>query len=158
MSPREVLDLAGRIAEYDARDRQRRIDALAETFRFGVHLDQPVRRGGEPLAQRVALAAAMLSDPEVLLLDEPLRAIEADERTRLLAIPGSRRTVLLASRYPASEAGLVDQVALLRDGHLVLHAPVRELDARGLDLSESGIEALAELIALRAASATAANA
>ena len=143
MSPREVLDLAGRLADFDARDRARRIDALAERYRLGTYLDEPIQRGGEALAQRVALAAAMLTDPEVLLLDEPLRAVEAEERTRLLAIPGRRRTVLIVSHYPASEAGLVNQVAFLRDGRLVVHAPVGALDARGLTLSQRGIEALA---------------
>jgi ABC-2 type transport system ATP-binding protein len=157
MTPREVLDLAGRIAEFDARDRARRIDALAELFRFGVQLDEPVLRGGEPLAERVALAAALLTDPEVLLLDEPLRSLEPGERSRLLAMPGRRRTVLLASRYPASEAGLVNQVAFLRDGRLALHAPVKELDARGLTLSQRGIEALAELATASAQPPAAAN-
>ena len=147
MTPREVLDLAGRIAEYDVRDRHRRINALAERYRIGVQLDQPVQRGGESLAQRTALAAAMLTDPEVLLLDEPLRAVEPEERARMLAIPGRRRTVLIASRYPASEAGLVDQVALLREGRLAVHATIGELDARGLTLSQRGIEALAGLAA-----------
>ena len=75
------------------------------------------------MAQRVALASAMLTEPEVLLLDEPLRAADAEERARLLTIPGRRRTVVIASRYPASEAGLVNQVAFLRDGRLLLHAP-----------------------------------
>src|SRR3970282_1550122 len=90
-----------------------------------------------------ALAAAMLTDPEVLLLDDPLRSVEEEERSRLLAIPGKRRTVVLASAFPATEAGLVNQIALLREGKVVLHAPVRELDARGLTLSLRGIEALA---------------
>ena len=145
MTPREVLDLGGRIAEYDARDRGRRIDALAERYRFGAQLDEPVRRGGQPLAQRVALAAAMLTDPEVLLLNDPLSALDSEERRRLLSIPGSRRTVLIATRDPAGEVGLVDEVAYLRDGRLVLHFPVRELDAEGLALSRDGIEALAAL-------------
>ncbi len=145
MSPREVLDLAARLAGYDADKRRRRIDLAAETYRMGLLLDEPIQRGGESLAQRTALAAAMLTDPEVLLLDEPLRAVEPIERTRLLAIPGIRRTVLIASRFPASEAGLVNQVALLHDGRVVLHAPVKEFDARGLALSQGGIEALAAL-------------
>ena len=147
MTPREVFDLAGRIAEYETKEIQRRIDRVAEAYRIGVHLDQPIRRGGEPLAQRVALACAMLTEPEVLLLDEPLRAVEPEERARLLTIPGRRRTVVLASRYPASEAGLVDQVAFLRDGTLQLHEPVEELERRGLTLSQRGIDALAELSA-----------
>jgi len=150
MTPREVLDLAGRIAEYDAADIQRRIDHVAEHYRIGVNLDQPIRRGGEPLAQRVALASAMLTEPEVLLLDEPLRAVEPEERARLLTIPGHRRTVVIASRYPASEAGLVNQVAFLRDGRLMVHAPITELERRGLALSQRGIDALIELSAAEA--------
>jgi ABC-type thiamine transport system ATPase subunit len=91
----------------------------------------------------------------VLLLDEPLRAVEPTERSRLLAIPGRRRTVLIASRFPASEAGVVNQVALLRGGRLALHAPVGELDARGLTLSQRGIETLADRMAVRAPPAAA---
>jgi ABC-2 type transport system ATP-binding protein len=150
MTPREVLDLAGRIAEYDASDIKRRIDHVAEQYRIGVHLDEPIRRGGEPLAQRVALASAMLTEPEVLLLDEPLRAVEPEERARLLTIPGRRRTVVIASRYPASETGLVNQVAFLREGRLMLHAPISELERQGLALSQRGIDALIELAAVKA--------
>jgi ABC-type multidrug transport system ATPase subunit len=145
MTPREVLDLAGRIAEYDLPEIRRRIDFLAERYRIGVHLDQPIRRGGEPLAQRVALASAMLTEPEVLLLDEPLRAVDPEERSRLLDLPVSRRTVVIASRYPASEEGLVDRVAFLREGKLVMHAPMEELDRKGLALSQRGIDAFVEL-------------
>lgn len=150
MTPREVLDLAGRIAEYDPSEIRRRIDRVAERHRFGASLDQPIRRGGEPLAQRVALASAMLTEPEVLLLDEPLRSVEPEERERLLTIPGRRRTVVIASRYPASETGLVNQVAFLRDGRLALHAPVAELERRGLALSQRGIDALIEISAAEA--------
>ena len=145
MRPREVLELAGRIAEYEPAEIRRRIEFVAEHYRIGVHLDQPIRRGGEPLAQRVAMASAMLTDPEVVLLDEPLRSMEPEERSRLLTFAGRRRTVLIASRYPASEAGLVNQVAFLRDGRLALQAPIKELDKRGLALSQRGIDALIEI-------------
>ena len=155
MTPREVLDLAGRIAEFEPAERHHRIDMIAEHYRFGVQLNEPVQRGGVALAERVALAAAMLTDPEVLLLDEPLRSVDPEERSRLLAIPGRRRTVLITSRFPASEAGLVNQVAFLRDGRLLVHAPVRELDARGLTLSQRGIEALAGVITVDAQRAAA---
>jgi ABC-2 type transport system ATP-binding protein len=155
MTPREVLELAGRLAGLDADQRHRRIDKAAETYRVGLQLDEPIRRGGESLAQRTALAAVMLTDPEVLLLDEPLRAVEPTERVRLLAIPGARRTVVIGSRFPASEAGVVNQVALIREGRIAVHAPVRELDARGLSLSQRSIESLADLVAADAHPATA---
>jgi hypothetical protein len=50
----------------------------------------------------------------------------------------------MVSRFPASEDGLVDQVALIRDGRLALHARVGELAAQDLTLSTPGILALAE--------------
>jgi ABC-2 type transport system ATP-binding protein len=143
LSPREVLDLAGRLADYDAAERVRRIEAAIEQYRLGPGLDRPVSRGGRPLAERVALAAAMLTDPEVLLLDDPLRSLDPEERTRLLAVPGRRRTVVMASRMPASEDGLVNQVALLLNGRLVIHVRREDLDAQGLPLTLEGIASLA---------------
>ncbi len=147
MTPREVLTLAGRIAEYEPKETRRRIDGVAVAYRITGQLDKPIRRGGEPLAQRVALASAMLTEPEVLLLDEPLRAVEPEERARLLTIPGLRRTVVLASRYPASEGGLANQLAFLQDGRLRLHVPMSELRRHGLALSQRGIDSLIELSA-----------
>jgi ABC-2 type transport system ATP-binding protein len=148
LSPLEVLDLAGRLAGFDRSERRRRSEAAIERYRLGPGLRSPVHRGGPALAQRVGLAAAMLTDPEVLLLDEPLRSLDAAERARLLRIPGRRRTVMLASRYPASEDGLVNQVALLRDGHIAIHARRDELDEHELPLTVRGISALADLTAV----------
>jgi ABC-type thiamine transport system ATPase subunit len=81
----------------------------------------------------------------VLLLDEPLRALEAEDRSRLLRLPGKRLTILVASRYPASEAGLTTHVALLRRGQVEIVASIAELEAAGLTLSMRGIVALADL-------------
>jgi ABC-2 type transport system ATP-binding protein len=143
LSPREVLDLAGRLADYDRAELRRRIDLAIDQYRLGPRPDRPVSHGGPPLAQRVAFAAAMLTDPEVLLLDDPLRSLLPDERAQLLAVPGHRRTVVLASRYPASEEGLVNQVALLLKGRVAIHAGSSDLARRGLPLTLRGIANLA---------------
>ncbi len=108
------------------------------------------------VAQKTALAAALLTDPEVLLLDEPLRSLDPDERPRLLLLKPRRRTVVIASRYPASEAGLVNQVALHPRRAVVLHANVAELRRTGCRSPLRGIEALADRhgIAARAPTST----
>jgi len=151
MTPREVLLLAAGLLELSPGDAVRRVDRALGWTRIPPDLaDRPVRRGGPPLLERTAFAAALMGDPEVLLLDEPLRGLEADERARLLRLPGPRRTIVIASRYPASEEGLASHVCLLRGGRVAVCAPISELEQAGLPLAMRGVEALAERRAHRA--------
>lgn len=145
MTPREALTLAAGLLEVPASEAAARIErALAWARVPPDAIDRPVGRGGPPLLQRTGFAAALIGDPEVLLLDEPLRALESHERARLLRLPGRRRTILLASRYPASEEGLASHVALLRRGRVALVAPISDLEAAGQPLSTRGVAALAD--------------
>lgn len=145
MTPREALDLAADLAGMAGPAAARAVERVVAHARIpGDALDQPIRRAGPVIGQRTGLAVAILGDPEVLLLDEPLRALGAAERVSLLRLPGRRRTVMLASRYPASEAGIATHVALVRDGRIAVLARVDELTAHGLPLSLRGIGALAD--------------
>jgi len=150
MTPKEALDLAARLLGLGPADRRRRVERALAWVRISEEAaGRPVARGGAPLLERTGFAAALIGDPEVLLLDEPLRSIEPIERARMLRLPGRRRTLLLASRYPSSEAGIVSHVGLLRDGRVRLVAAVSELEAAGLPFTQRGI---ADLAALKAAS------
>jgi ABC-2 type transport system ATP-binding protein len=146
MTPIEALHLAGDLLDLSRDETARRVERAIAWARIpSSAASHPMRRGGEPLQQRTGLAAALIGNPEVLLLDEPLRAIEAWERSRLLKVPGRRLTIMLASRYPASEVGLMQHVAYLRGGRVELIAPVGALERAELPLSHRGIAALAEM-------------
>jgi ABC-2 type transport system ATP-binding protein len=146
MTPRETLRLAADLLELSRAAAERRIAEVVAWARIpATALDRPVGRGGQALAQRTALASALVGDPEVVLLDEALRALDPKERHGLLRLPGDRLTVLIASRYPASEAGLVSHLALLRHGRVALVASIRDLEAAGLPLSMHGIVTLGRL-------------
>jgi hypothetical protein len=65
---------------------------------------------------------------------------------------------VLASRYPAGDEGLVNQVALIRDGRVAVHAAAEDLTAARLPLNVRGIEALADgRVATRIEAAAAAS-
>jgi ABC-type multidrug transport system ATPase subunit len=72
-----------------------------------------------------------------------LRACPADERARLLRLVAPRQTVIIASRYPSAEAGLVNRVVFLRDGRVALNASVSDLPQAGAGLSMTALETLA---------------
>jgi len=146
LRPAEALALAARLAGFDPAEARLRVAETIDHLGIADAASIPLSRTGPMVAQKTALGATLLTDPEVLLLDEPLRSVDPDERTRLLRLRPRRLTVVLASRYPASEEGLVNQVALIRDGRIALHTSVADLEANGLPLSGRGIEALAERV------------
>ncbi|HZM37838.1 MAG TPA: ATP-binding cassette domain-containing protein [Acidimicrobiales bacterium] len=109
---------------------QRVDEVLAE-----VGLERAARRrvGGFSLGmrQRLGLAAALLGDPDVLVLDEPTNGLDPEGihwlRDFLRAYAASGRTVLVSSHLLAEVAQTVDEVVVLTGGRLVAHAPLSEL-------------------------------
>jgi ABC-type multidrug transport system ATPase subunit len=144
LTPREALGLAVDLRELAVASRDRAVMVAAANAAIGEdEIDRTIERGGRSLLERVALATALIGEPEVLLLDEPLRSLAPARRAALLALPWPpRRTVVRASGDPASAAALVSHVALLRDGRLALLTPVSRLAALGLPVT---LEALALL-------------
>lgn len=89
--------------------------------------------GGE--AQRVALARAVCSEPEVLLLDEPLTGLDLPQRRQLVRLLSQVQrsrglTWLVVTHDPSDAAALGDTIAVLEDGRLVQHDTVEVVTAR----------------------------
>lgn len=87
--------------------------------------------GGQ--AQRVAVARALAADPELLLLDEPLAALDVDAapaiRGLLRRVLGlaDRRVTVLVTHDPLDALALADHVLVLADGHAVERGPTRDV-------------------------------
>jgi osmoprotectant transport system ATP-binding protein len=82
--------------------------------------------------QRVALMRALMLDPEVLLLDEPLGALDPMTRHRLqldlkAVFAGLARTVVLVTHDLHEAAWFADEIVLMREGHVVQRGPLDEL-------------------------------
>src|SRR6516225_2811804 len=92
------------------------------------------RVGGFSLGmrQRLTLAAALLGDPGVLIMDEPLNGLDPDGirwmRDLLRQLAGEGRTVLVSSHLLAEAAQTVDDVVVISHGRLAAQGPVAELE------------------------------
>jgi len=89
--------------------------------------------GGQ--AQRVALARALVTGPELLLLDEPLAALDASTRTRVRAELGRhlrdyQGRTLLVTHDPLDAMILADRLVILEDGHVVQEGTPAEIARR----------------------------
>lgn len=86
------------------------------------------------MRQRLCLAAALLGDPELLLLDEPANGLDPEGvrwlRDFLRALAGQGRTVLVSSHHLAEVAQTVDRVVIINRGRLVVESPLSGLTTR----------------------------
>jgi ABC-2 type transport system ATP-binding protein len=86
------------------------------------------------MRQRLGLAAALLGEPELLILDEPANGLDPEGvrwlRDFLRAYAAGGRTVFVSSHVLAEVAQTVDQVLIINRGRLVVESPLAELTAR----------------------------
>jgi ABC-type multidrug transport system ATPase subunit len=97
----ENLDLYGRL--YRIPERRERIGMLLERFGLWAARNEPASSLSRGMLQRLALCRTLLHDPELLLLDEPFAALDADGAELLLDELSSRRpgrTIVLSSHQP----------------------------------------------------------
>ena len=115
--------------------RDERIARIAADFDLAGLLDRPAGRLSAGQKTRVALAKALLNQPELLLLDEPTASLDPDTADRLRSYleryrAESGATVLLASHNMGEVERLCDDVLMMRAGQIVDRDPPADLIRR----------------------------
>jgi ABC-2 type transport system ATP-binding protein len=128
------------LAASNAIPRRRVGEVLAQVGLAGV----AARRAGTfslGMAQRLGIAAALLGDPGVLLLDEPVNGLDPDGvrwiRNLLKSLAASGRTVLISSHLISEMALTADRLIVIGRGRLLADTTVTELTARGHSLEDA---------------------
>ena len=127
-----------RVAGVAGRARPGRVDEVLDLVDLTEAADRRVRGFSLGMRQRLALATALLCDPEILILDEPANGLDPEGvhwlRTMLRNLASEGRTVLVSSHLLAEVAQTVDSVVILDHGRLVTQATLAELTAGGTRL------------------------
>ena len=121
-----------------------RVDEVLELVELSADADRRVKTYSLGMRQRLGLAAALLGDPEVLVLDEPANGLDPAGihwlRSFLRSFAEGGRTVLISSHVLAEVAQSVDQVMIIDRGRLVAAARLDELTGGGQTLEEVYLE------------------
>ncbi len=130
---RQNLEMFGRLHHLGARRAGLRADELLERFGLAGTGRKAVRQYSGGMRRRLDLAASLITDPEVLFLDEPTTGLDPRGRTevwnavRSLAAGGT--TVLLTTQYLEEADQLADRISVIDDGRAVAEGTSDRLKA-----------------------------
>jgi ABC-2 type transport system ATP-binding protein len=126
-SARRNLELLARIAGVGPRA----VDAAIERVGLADRQGDKVRAYSLGMKQRLGIAAALLKDPEVLILDEPANGLDpagiVEVRELLRSLGGEGRTVFVSSHILSEVQQTAERVAILARGRTVAAGPVHEV-------------------------------
>jgi ABC-2 type transport system ATP-binding protein len=155
LTPREFVSLCARLSGLSSAQRATRVPDSIERVGIATAMDRAARTLSKGMLQRAALAAALVHDPELLILDEPMSGLDPVGRKEVRDIIVEEkergRTVFFSSHILSDVEMLCDRVCILRRGEVVIAGSLRELLAAGKRRSEvtvaSASEALREALA-----------
>jgi ABC-2 type transport system ATP-binding protein len=130
-SGRRNLEILGRIQGRDGKA----IDAVLERVGLTERARDNVRTYSLGMKQRLGIAAALLKDPSVLILDEPANGLDpagiVEVRELIRSLGAEGRTVFVSSHILSEVQQTADRVAILARGRLIKAGPVHEVLAAG---------------------------
>lgn len=142
----ELLDLCGRLLGLHPSDRRKRSRELIERVGLAHAADRPVRKYSKGMMQRLGLAQALLGDPDLLILDEPMTGLDPigrkEVRDLLLEEKKRGKTLFFSSHILSDVEMLCDRVAIVHRGELAAYGTLGELlrpEVRHVEIELSGV-------------------
>ncbi len=158
LTSREFLRFYGHLFGLIGSALEKRIDELLELVSMTHARDLQLRKFSKGMLQRVGIAQALINDPELVILDEPMSGLDPigrkEVRDLIIRLKESRKTVMFSSHILHDAELLCDRVAMIMKGKLVACGQVSELIDHGTTqevemvvdrLSPEGIEELRPL-------------
>jgi ABC-2 type transport system ATP-binding protein len=123
---------------------RRRVDEVLGLVGLGEVAGQRAGKFSLGMAQRLGIAAALLGDPPVLLLDEPVNGLDPAGihwiRDLLRSLAAQGRTVFVSSHLISEMALMAEHVVVIGQGRLLADTPVADLAARAPSLEDAFLE------------------
>jgi ABC-2 type transport system ATP-binding protein len=140
LTPREFVSMCGRLSGLAGAALDAAVERAIDRVKMGHAIDRAARALSKGMLQRIALAAALVHDPELLVLDEPMSGLDPvgrkEVRDLIVEEKQRGRTVFFSSHILSDVELLCDRVCILRGGRVVVEGRLRDLLAAGKRRSE----------------------
>jgi ABC-2 type transport system ATP-binding protein len=135
LNGRELLGLVGQLHDLDRSSLPRRIEEVLELVDMRERADARMRSYSKGMLQRMGLAQALLNDPDLLILDEPMGGLDPVGRHQIRCILGElkrrQKTILVSSHILSDVESIADRAVILKEGRVA-----REVDLARADGGE----------------------
>ena len=122
LTARELLDYFARLFGYDALERRKRVTRFLDLVGLASSADLQLRKFSKGMLQRAGIAQAILHDPRVVFLDEPMSGLDPvgrrEVRDIILRLKDQGRTVFFSTHILSDAEMLCDRVGVLLGGRL----------------------------------------
>jgi ABC-2 type transport system ATP-binding protein len=136
LTPREAFEMVGGLRGMGAAEIRERTGQVLEEVRMTEWADHKIGRFSKGMKQRVNIASTLLSDPVVLLLDEPSTGLDprgvAEVRDIIRGLKRENRLVFFSSHLLSEVVDVCDEVALLNHGKLLFYDTLANVTGRFL--------------------------
>jgi len=141
LTAREFLNYCGELFGLDRATRERRTNELLTRVNLETKgWDRQLRKFSKGMLQRVGLAQALVNDPEIVFLDEPMSGLDPvgrrEVRDLIASLRTSGKTVFMCSHILSDIEVLCDSVAILKHGRLAHAGSLAELRAGETNMFE----------------------
>ncbi len=147
LTPREGLSMIAEIRGVPKAERNKRIEESLQEVHMEEWIDKRTGKFSKGMKQRVCVASALLSDPTVVLLDEPTNGLDprgmSEVRGIIKSLKGKSRLIFMSSHLLSEVSEVCDEVAMIDHGKLVVYDTIANVTAkfsRGENVVEVGFK------------------
>lgn len=147
LTPREALMMIAEIRGVPRAERGKRIEEVVSDVRMGEWMDKRVGKFSKGMKQRICIASALLSDPTILLLDEPSNGLDprgmSEVRDIVKSLKSKERLIFMSSHLLSEVSEVCDEVAMIDHGKLIVYDTIPNLSAKvsgGENIVEVGLQ------------------
>jgi ABC-2 type transport system ATP-binding protein len=134
LTPREALMMIAEIRGVPSSERKKRIEEAVSEVRMEEWIGKRVGKFSKGMKQRICVASALLSDPSVVLLDEPTTGLDprgmSEVRDIIKSLKNKKRLIFMSSHLLSEVSDVCDEVAIIDHGKLIIHDTLSNVTAK----------------------------
>jgi len=134
LTPRDALSMVAEIRGMPRSDRKKKIEEVVAEVKMEEWLDKKVGKFSKGMKQRINISAALLSEPEILLLDEPSTGLDprgmSEVREIVKSLKHKNRLIFMSSHLLNEVSEICDEVAMIDHGKLLVYDKLNNVVSR----------------------------